>query len=59
MKTKTPFKIKGKTYRIIEGLFVDELQVKERNGRYATLNYVSGLEDALNVINKKPRKLKQ
>lgn len=49
------FIIDGKTYRIIDGLLVDELQVKEANGRFSHVSYVRNMADALNVIRNEPR----
>lgn len=49
------FTVKNKIYRIVDGLLVDELQVKEKNGRFGHVAYVRDLMDALRVINKQKR----
>jgi hypothetical protein len=57
-KTIDTFEVKGKTYRIIDNLLTYELQVKT-GSRYERVSYVKSKEDAMNVINGKPRNLRE
>ena len=49
-----PFTTNGNKYRILEGLLVDDLQIKVGH-RYQHLSYVQGVEDAFNVIHGRHR----
>jgi hypothetical protein len=50
-----PFKFEGNTYRLVEGLLVDKLQLKV-GARYQTRGLVKGKEDARDVLLGRERK---
>jgi hypothetical protein len=58
VKVWDSFSVNGKDYRIIDGLMVNQLQVK--NGtKWEDIANVLDKEDAMNVILGKPRNLSQ